>query len=504
MFAKYPRTARPGATRIPRRRAFSLACCVAVAACSDRGVERNPAWRPPVVTETGGVRVVHNVAAREIWRPKRGLPDRPQMLFAGVIPAARDASGMQAMLTPRGDRLLLFDAAGRLRHAVGEEALVRAVGVAPVRDGWAVVETEGDVLLVDSLGAARRLFGTPFGAATVAAFGGGLVAARSPFAVAIEPEPPGAPLLVTLTREGDSTGTIDTTRTVLQPETAGIANAGHVAAGDSLLFFAFLARDEIRAYGRDGRPRWNADRSLPLGVRPPSLDSALRYTAVNLGAAARGRFLYVLSYADTLARTRRLDAFDAATGTLERTVTMPADSVILALDERGALWIAPARSITAGLPAPKLATMPPFTLPTFAGDSVSLAALRGRVVLLNFWASWCAPCRAEFPMMNRLHREYAAKGLSIVAVNEDASEPAARRFVSEMGPLFTIAKGGGRLHGVVAYRGLPFTLLLDRDGRIVSRFFGFGGRDQYRLLAREIERIIGTRHSAVTGRVPSG
>jgi thiol-disulfide isomerase/thioredoxin len=109
---------------------------------------------------------------------------------------------------------------------------------------------------------------------------------------------------------------------------------------------------------------------------------------------------------------------------------------------------------------------------------------------VNFWASWCAPCRAEFPMMNRLHQEYAARGLTIVAVNEDVREASARRFLAEFQPRFTTAIGGGKMQEIVGYRGLPFTILLDRQGRVISRFFGFGGRDQYRLLSREIERAL--------------
>src|SRR5215217_6984751 len=114
VIAKYPRAARVEATCVPRSSRFSFAALLlSLAACSDRVAERNPDYRPPRITVVDGVTWVQNVAARERFVVRRGLPERPRFLFAGVRPAAHDRAGRQAMLTPRGERLMLFDREGR-------------------------------------------------------------------------------------------------------------------------------------------------------------------------------------------------------------------------------------------------------------------------------------------------------------------------------------------------------------------------------------------------------
>jgi len=109
------------------------------------------------------------------------------------------------------------------------------------------------------------------------------------------------------------------------------------------------------------------------------------------------------------------------------------------------------------------------------------------VVLVNFWASWCAPCREEFPLMNRLARELAQRPFEVVAVNEDVDEDAGRRFLREYPAEFTIPLGRGTMRDRIGYRGLPYTVLLDREGRVVRRFFGFAGEQQYKLLREAID-----------------
>ena len=116
---------------------------------------------------------------------------------------------------------------------------------------------------------------------------------------------------------------------------------------------------------------------------------------------------------------------------------------------------------------------PPINGVTAAGDKVSLAGLRGRVVLINFWASWCAPCRAEMSDFERLHKEFATKGLTVLAVNIREAPEVIRRFGRILGltfPLVLDPKGRiSRAYGVV---GLPSTFLIARDGRPVALAVG--------------------------------
>jgi peroxiredoxin len=124
----------------------------------------------------------------------------------------------------------------------------------------------------------------------------------------------------------------------------------------------------------------------------------------------------------------------------------------------GAAWIwlsrAPAGEVTQGrVPAPQAGFLAPdFSLVTTAGETITLSELRGRPVLVNVWASWCPPCRAEMPAMERAYRDFRSQGFQILAVNAtNQDDPAkAEAFAQE--------------------RGLSFPILLDQDGG-VSRLY---------------------------------
>ncbi len=107
------------------------------------------------------------------------------------------------------------------------------------------------------------------------------------------------------------------------------------------------------------------------------------------------------------------------------------------------------------------------------GFPLSLESLRSRVVLLNFWASWCLECRAELPVLEQLHRDYTSRGLTVLAVNFREEPGPIRRYASQLGltmPLLLDSAGAvGQLYGVV---GLPTSFLIARDGRAVARAIG--------------------------------
>lgn len=133
---------------------------------------------------------------------------------------------------------------------------------------------------------------------------------------------------------------------------------------------------------------------------------------------------------------------------------------------------------------------PDFELSGGGDAAVKLSALRGKVVYLDFWASWCGPCRQSFPWMNDLQAKYGSRGLQIVGVNLDAKGSDARKFLSENNGNFLLAfdsKGvTPKLYGV---KGMPTSYLIDRDGRIVSEHTGFNF-SKTSGLEKEIEKLL--------------
>lgn len=125
--------------------------------------------------------------------------------------------------------------------------------------------------------------------------------------------------------------------------------------------------------------------------------------------------------------------------------------------------------------APKVgAVAPGFTLPRLGGTgTVSLAALRGHPLVLNFWASWCDPCKSEAPVLERDWMRYRARGIVFVGVNYHDVTSDARRFVAAHGLTFPMLQdGSGRVTGSYGILQVPETYVLDRQGRIVAHLPG--------------------------------
>jgi cytochrome c biogenesis protein CcmG, thiol:disulfide interchange protein DsbE len=121
------------------------------------------------------------------------------------------------------------------------------------------------------------------------------------------------------------------------------------------------------------------------------------------------------------------------------------------------------------------APVPGFESRDLTGQSLSLQDLRGEVVLLNIWATWCYPCRREMPAMEELHRDLAGDGLRIVAVSIDAagSRPDIDDFLAEHDITFTILHDAEqRVTRTFRTRGVPETFLIGRDGTLLKHWIG--------------------------------
>lgn len=137
-----------------------------------------------------------------------------------------------------------------------------------------------------------------------------------------------------------------------------------------------------------------------------------------------------------------------------------------------AMLLAPAASAR---PAahPAGAAAPSFTLAGRAGP-VSLDSLRGRVVLVDFWASWCEPCRGSFPWLAALHARYAEKGLAIVAIDLDKRRDLADAFLAEFQPPFQVAfDPAGETAARYRVSAMPSSVLIGADGRVLYAHAGF-------------------------------
>jgi peroxiredoxin len=116
---------------------------------------------------------------------------------------------------------------------------------------------------------------------------------------------------------------------------------------------------------------------------------------------------------------------------------------------------------------------PDFTLKDLNGKTVSLAAFKGKVVLLNFWATWCPPCRAEMPALNKLHHMLKPRGLEVIAVSTDRSINDIKDFLESHKVDFTVLFDADR-NAAKQYRvfSMPTTFLISRSGIIVEKFYG--------------------------------
>ncbi len=139
---------------------------------------------------------------------------------------------------------------------------------------------------------------------------------------------------------------------------------------------------------------------------------------------------------------------------------------------------------------PKPSVAPGFTLKDRAGQTRSLADFKGRVVLVDFWASWCAPCKASFPALDALQEEFRGEGLEVVAINVDEDAKDAQAFLAGKSPSMTVLfDPRGRTPEDFKVEGMPTSFLIDKAGMIRFRHMGYN--DQTRVdFKREIAMLV--------------
>ena len=147
------------------------------------------------------------------------------------------------------------------------------------------------------------------------------------------------------------------------------------------------------------------------------------------------------------------------------------------------LVVAPAQAAAPMTPAPD------FTLRTLEGKNLRLKEQRGQVVLVNFWATWCAPCRQEMPKLNALYEKYKGSGFVLLGVNVDDDARNAASVAAKLGVkfpvLFDTDKNVSKLYEL---NSMPSTVLIDRDGKVryVHRGYLTGYEDTYDKQIREL------------------
>ncbi len=409
------------------------------------------------------------------------VPGEPvELLFFQGRPAVPGQHGRRVVVSDAGT-VLESDSAHGMRPVAASLSGSAVLDAAPARDGgWWFSTLDGELIRTDIRGVPTFRAPAPFGATALWPLAGtdGVIATRSPERYGFLPESPDNPVIAVLDREGhpgQGRGRI------LVPEhslLATLANAGYgVAAGDTV-YFAPLSRPELVAFGPQGDTLWvSRAEDVPPTPEPRikivagrvHIDFQPLNLALTLGPDGR---LYLIRAVDTALRLARLDVLDRRSGNLLWSAALAAPRATLGASRNGRVYALDADRLLGAIPPNAREPLPDFTLPRLGGGSTALADHLGKVILVNVWASWCAPCRTEMPALDTLQRGFLGDGFAFLAMSEDQDRSDAERFVRERHFDFPVLFGDGRLKSRYHYPGLPMTMLVDRRGRIVRRWFG--------------------------------
>ena len=134
---------------------------------------------------------------------------------------------------------------------------------------------------------------------------------------------------------------------------------------------------------------------------------------------------------------------------------------------------------------------PDFTLKSRSGDNIKLSELRGQVVMINFWASWCGPCRQEMPILDQLYQRYEPMGFTLLGVNVEEDSAAANKVLKEIPVTFPVLYDSkNQVSESYQVRAMPSTFLIDRDGKVRYLHKGYkpGYEEEYQKQVRELIR----------------
>jgi len=129
-----------------------------------------------------------------------------------------------------------------------------------------------------------------------------------------------------------------------------------------------------------------------------------------------------------------------------------------------------------------------FSLQDLNGKTVKLSDFKGKPVLIDFWATWCPPCRASIPAVEKLYKTYSSKGLVVLGVSLDQGGwDSVKAFATEYGITYSVLKGTEDVASQYQVRTIPMLVIMDKDGKIVKRYIGMGDDD---ALDKDIQAVL--------------
>ncbi len=129
-----------------------------------------------------------------------------------------------------------------------------------------------------------------------------------------------------------------------------------------------------------------------------------------------------------------------------------------------------------------------FKLQDLNGKTVRLSDFKGKPVLIDFWATWCPPCRASIPEIVKLHKTYGSKGLVVISISLDEGDwDAVKSFATEVGITYPVLKGNDDVNSQFNVRSIPMVVIVNKEGKIVKRYLGVGDDDE---LERDVKTVL--------------
>lgn len=489
---------------------FALA--VITTACGDGGPPVSDPVQDPHPPEIGegpqGERLVDNHEAPERLLVHTPPPTSPSVavLFVGGRPVTPLSNGEALWADLDGDRIVRFDDRARVEEVLtggpgaaapeeseqaSAEPLEAPTAVVPADETLQVEERRGGRVAFPADGPPERI--SPWDRATVGYGNGVRFAGHSILSFALAPIPEGEPLLWRVDEDGQRTP-VGQPEEPPMPPLGRLLNSGWAGPAPSGgTYFASGVRPELQRFDESGDLVWTARWRPERQVREPRLDVTNgrldpEFSTVHHGMARGPDGLVYLLAASQGRGADRLLVFNDE-GVLLREGEVDPEGVIYA-DDDGRVYELPLEDALDRSPRDDRQAFPPYDLPRLGEDgTVRSSDHEGKVVLVNFWASWCPPCRREIPLLDEMVAELAEEDFVVVGLNADEREEAALDFLQELGGVsFPVAAGGEELRRRYGYRGLPYTVVLDREHRVAHEIYGFG--DSIDPIRQAVEEVL--------------